>query len=450
MKEWLNLTINIPNGVSQILNTLTANSFESYIVGGCVRDALMGVVPHDWDITTNATPEQAISCFNGYRVIETGLQHGTVTIVIDDEQYEITTYRIDGEYLDNRHPSEVTFTTSLKDDLSRRDFTINAMAYSPADGLIDYFSGREDLNNKLVRCVGDPDHRFNEDALRIMRALRFASVLGFRIDSETSVSIRKNKDLLNNIAVERISVELCKLLCGVNVKDILIDYSDVISTFIPEISPMVDFEQHNPYHYLNVWEHTVQSIFEATEDIVIRLTMLFHDMGKPHCYTHDGNMGHFYGHPQISFDMCFEILKRLKFDNGTIDTVRELVLYHDAEIQPRNKHVKKWLFKIGEERFRQLLRVKYADIIAQDISCRDERLDNLKAVEGCLECVIEQQQCFSLKDLKVNGRDIIAVGVPQGVQVGIVLNKLMDMVINEEIENDYDMLIGKVAEFINV
>lgn len=425
-----------------IIKTLEQNGFEAYVVGGCVRDSLIGLNPNDWDICTSAKPEQTKECFQEYHIIETGMQHGTITIMIDHEPYEVTTYRIDGEYLDNRHPNEVQFVNSLKEDLARRDFTINAMAYNPKDELIDYFGGQLDLQNKVIQCVGNSDARFNEDALRIMRALRFASTYDFKIDDATKLSVHQFKSLLTNIAVERINSELCKLLCGSGVKYILTHYHDVIGVFIPEILAMAGFEQNNPHHMYNVWEHTVNAIYHASSDMIVRLTVLFHDIGKPHCYTQDEQgIGHFYGHGQISSDMSYDIMKRLKFDNDTVNQVKELVLYHDADIQPRNKHIKRWLNKIGEERLRQLIEVKIADISAQSRLEREERLLTLSKMKMCIDEVISQQQCFCLKDLAINGRDLIEIGIHQGTQIGVILYKLMDLVIEEQINNEKDELI---------
>lgn len=440
------MQMHIPYPVLQILQTLNQSSYEAYLVGGCVRDALMGAIPHDWDITTNATPEQVIHCFHRYRVVETGLQHGTVTVVIDHASYEITTYRCDGEYLDHRRPSKVTFTTSLQEDLCRRDFTINAMAYHPEDGLIDPFHGQQDLHDRLVRCVGEPDVRFGEDALRIMRALRFAAVLGFAIEDRTGVSMIKNRDRMHQIAAERIHVELCKLICGQNADDVLRRYADLFCVIVPEITPMIGFAQAHPYHHLDLWEHTIHSISHAPNDVCVRLALLFHDIGKLHCYTFDGSTAHFYGHAQVSAEMCSAILKRLKLDSATIRVVQTLVFYHDADLQPQSKCVKRWLFKIGEERFQQLLQVQYADIMAQHALYRDVRLKKLQDITQCMQLILAQQQCFHIKDLNITGKDILSLGIPQGRRVGMILHQLMDMVIDEEIENNYDKLLEKAVQ----
>ena len=443
------MTINIPSEVQFIINTLEESGYEAYVVGGCVRDAVLGVEPKDWDICTSALPQQTINCFEGQRIIETGLQHGTVTLLLNHTSFEITTFRVDGIYSDNRRPDKVDFVNDIKEDLLRRDFTINAMAYNPTVGLVDFFGGLNDINGKIIRCVGDADKRFQEDALRVMRALRFASVLYFSIDENTSQAIHRNKSLLKNIAVERIAVELNKLIIGRNVSDVLLQYHSVLTEFIPEIKNMVGFNQNNPYHHLDVWEHTVTSIAKATVNHVIRLSMLFHDIAKPLCYTEDERGGHFYGHPKVCSDMAKEILQRLKYDNDTIDAVTQLVLYHDAEIHPRKKHIKRWLNKIGELRLRQLLEIKFADANAQSPEFNQKKIDLLNAVAPVINEIMKQQQCFSLKDLAINGKDIIAAGVSEGVKVGVILNHLMDMVIDEQVENDKSKLLDVVNKLVH-
>ena len=411
-------------------------------MGGCVRDSLLGKEPKDWDICTSALPEKTQKIFSGHHIIETGLQHGTITLMLNHKPFEITTYRVDGVYSDNRRPDKVEFVSSLKEDLSRRDFTINAMAYNPEKNIADFFGGVTDLQNKIIRCVGDADRRFGEDALRIMRALRFSSTLDFSISEDTSKAIFRNKELLKNISVERISVELNKLLTGINPADVLDFYTEIITVIIPEIKDTVGFKQNNKWHYLDVWQHTLKSVISAPNDIILRLVMLFHDIGKPCCYTEDNEKnGHFYRHPQVSHDMAKIILKHLKYDNATIDNVLKLILYHDAEIKPQNKSIKRWLKKIGEEKLRQLLDVKRADNKAQNLKLTEEQLKILDRIEIMLNEIILQNQCFSLKDLKVNGRDLIDFGIPEGVSIGLILNQLVDMVIDELIENDREKLL---------
>ena len=439
------MNINIPDDVNCIINKLEEHGYEAYAVGGCVRDILMGRSPKDWDVCTSALPEQMTEVFKGKRIIETGLKHGTITLMIDKNPYEITTYRVDGKYSDNRRPDNVKFVNVLKRDLARRDFTINAMAFNPKTGLVDYYNGQQDLINKKIKCVGNPDKRFREDALRIMRAIRFASELEFTIETDTLESIYNNQPLLRNIAAERTAIEINKLLLGNKPGTTMFQYYRVLGEIIPEILPMVGFEQNTPYHCYDVFTHSLQSVDNSPTDIKIRLTMLFHDIGKPHCYTEDENgVGHFYGHPAISVKLAEKILKRLKYDNDTIQTVSELILYHDADIRASHKNIRKWLNRIGEERYRQLLQVKTADCMAQTYDLREKRRTDIENIIFELDEVIAQQQCFSLKNLAVNGRDLVSSGIPEGVIIGKILNKLLDLVINEEVENNKDQLIDKI------
>lgn len=442
------MNIKIPDEAQFIISTLEANGYEAYVVGGCVRDSLMDNEPKDWDICTPAIPEQTMKCFEGYHIVETGLQHGTITLVLNHKPFEITTYRIDGTYSDNRHPDKVEFVSDLKEDLSRRDFTINAMAYNPRNGIADFFGGVKDLNDGIIRCVGEADKRFHEDSLRIMRALRFASVLGFSIDKDTSKAMNDNRKLLGNIAVERIATELNKLILGDDVSGILLRHLPVISEVIPELIPTIGFEQNSPYHCYDVINHTLFSVDAAPRNNSIRLTMLFHDIAKPKCYTDVEGVGHFYGHPQASSDMAKEILQRLKYDNATIETVTQLILYHDADIQPRRKHIKRWLNKIGEVRLRQLIEVKKSDAMAQIAEHCVKKLALLNDVLEVLDEVIAQQQCFSLKDLAVNGRDLITAGFNQGEEIGKILNTLLNLVIEEKIDNDKELLLKYAKEGI--
>lgn len=437
------MDINIPEQVDYIINTLEQCGYEAYIVGGCVRDSLLGKEPHDYDITTNALPEQTMSCFTSFNIIETGIKHGTITIIIDDQPFEITTYRVDGEYSDNRHPNEVKFVSNLKDDLSRRDFTINAMAYNTSKGLVDYFEGQKDLKNGKVKCVGDANKRFQEDALRIMRALRFVSTLNFSIEENTSKAIYDNKDLLKNISVERISSELNKLIVAENATEIMLSYTFIFEVFIPEIKNMIGFEQHNKYHYLDVWKHTLCAINNSPKEVILRLALLFHDIAKPLCYTIEeyDDVYHFNGHPQISSDMSIEILKRLKYDNDTINKVSKLIFYHDAEILPKRQVIKRWLNKVGYDMFYDLIKIKRADINAQSYEYKNKRLVDLDKILIIVNEIKEEQQCFSLKDLMINGKDLMNIGIKEGKEIGNILNKLLQLVINEDIPNDKEKLL---------
>lgn len=354
--------IALPCGASAILHALQSHGFEAYVVGGCVRDSLLGITPKDWDICTSATPQQVKEIFASHRIIETGVQHGTVTIVMQDGQYEVTTFRTDGSYSDHRRPDTVSFTGSISEDLSRRDFTMNAIAYN-GSGLLDFYNGLSDLQSVTISCVGSADARFKEDALRMMRALRFSSVYGFFIEPATAAAIHKNKDLLRLIAAERINGELCKLLCGKNALTVLLEYSDVLAVIIPELAPCIGFDQNNRYHQYTVYDHMMHAVANCkTDSLPVRLALFLHDIGKPLCYTEDENGGHFHGHAVPSRDIAKTILERLRFDTKTKNEVLELILYHDALIEPTPKTVRRWLNKVGEERLRQLLLVREADI----------------------------------------------------------------------------------------
>ena len=436
------MIIKLPDEVQYIIDTLETAGFEAYAVGGCIRDSLMGKEPHDWDICTSALPEQTMGCFTGQNIIETGLKHGTITVILNHKPFEITTYRVDGKYTDNRRPDTVKFVNVLKRDLARRDFTISAMAYNSKAGIVDYYGGQQDISERKIKCVGNPNKRFQEDALRILRALRFASVLGFTVEGNTASAMHDNRKLLNNIAAERITDELSKLIIGDNMHELLSAHISVLTEIIPELEQSIGFEHNNPCHCYDFLTHVLLSLDAAPKDPAIRLTMLLHDIGKPSCYTEsDDGVGHFHGHSQASSDMANEILSRLKYDNDTSKMVTQLILYHDADIEPIQKHIKRWLNRIGEERLRQLLMVKRADAMAKSDKHLQSKLDMLDAIPPLIDEIIAQQQCFLLKDLAVNGRDLIEAGVPQGEKIGTILNRLLEMVINEEVENDKTALI---------
>ena len=442
------MIIELPSEAKHIIDTLGESGYEAFAVGGCVRDSLIGKPPKDWDVCTPALPEQTKKCFAGQRIVETGLKHGTVTLVLNQKPFEITTYRIDGDYSDNRRPDKVEFVKSLKEDLSRRDFTINAMAYSPKSGMVDFFGGEEDLKHGVIRCVGDAGKRFSEDALRIMRALRFAAVLGFSIETGTAEAMRESRGLLKNISVERIAAELSKLVTGAGAGRIMTEHMPVVAEIIPELAPAIGFEQNSPFHCYDVLTHIMKSVDSAPSDLHLRLTMLFHDIGKPARYSERDGTGHFYGHPQLSTDMAKGILTRLKYDNNTIDAVTQLILYHDADILPKKKHIKRWLNRIGEERLRQLIEVKRADAAAQSERYYEGKTAILDAALQAMDEIIGQRECFALKDLAVNGRDLIEAGVPEGRLIGATLNRLMDMVIDEEAPNDRAVLL-EIARGLN-
>lgn len=437
------MNICLPKEVEEILNLLNKNGYEAYIVGGCVRDSILNRSPHDWDICTSAKPTEIIDLFKDYRVIETGLQHGTVTVMINHIPFEITTYRIDGVYSDNRKPDSVEFTTDIKEDLSRRDFTINAMAYNPEKGLIDPFNGMYDIDMKLVRCVGDAEQRFQEDALRILRAMRFSIQLGFRIVDKTYYPMIENKSLINNVSAERINAELVKMLSA---NKAVLNYfnrcRDIIGEFIPEFIPCFDFSQNNKYHEFDVYNHILHAVDSYTgDDIIVKLSLIFHDIGKPDCYSEDENGGHFIGHGMVSSDKVNEILKRLRFDNETVKSVTELVLYHDSTIEPTNKTIKRWLNKIGEKQFRRLLEIRTADMLAHSSVNRESRLDKQKQLYELLDVIVAEEQCFNLKDLAVGGKDLMDIGYKQGKQLGAALQGLLDCVLENEVENEKEKLL---------
>ena len=435
--------INIPADANELIHTLQNNGHSAYIVGGCVRDSILGRTPHDYDICTSATPSEMLEIFKDKKIIETGLQHGTVTVVVNGEPYECTTFRIDGIYSDNRRPDVVTFTDKLVEDLRRRDFTINAMAYNDEEGLIDPFNGMEDIKYKKINCVGFAEDRFGEDALRILRAIRFAAQLEFTIMPGTDWEIHKQYKNLENISIERINSEFCKIASSDDFCVELLLYKDVFSLFIPELKDMFDFLQNNPWHIWDVFGHTIHAIeYCDSDDLVVRLAVFFHDFGKPHSYQ-DGEDGirHFKGHGKVSADMTDSIMKRLRFDNETRNNVVELVSYHDATFEVGKKYVKRWLNKIGEKQFRRLLQVKKADNKAQNLELSSDRIKELSEIEALIDEVLQEDECFSLKDLAVNGKDLIGVGYTSGKELGNTLNKLLQLVIDGDCPNEKEKLL---------
>ena len=440
-------SIDVPKRVSYIIERLISAGYSAYAVGGCVRDSIMGKVPSDWDICTSALPQQTLEVLGKPNLVENGMKHGTVTVRYDDENYEITTFRSDGVYDDNRHPRQVSFVSDLREDLARRDLTINALAYNQRDGLVDLFGGAEDIEKGIIRCVGNPDERFSEDGLRIMRTLRFASVLGFDIDEETALSVHKNAHLLKNISAERIASEFNKLLMGKNAERVLSEYYDVIAVFIPELLPMVGFEQKTPHHVYDVWEHTVKVISFSPEDRILRLTAFFHDIGKPECFTvsPDGT-GHFHGHPDVSERIAADVLRRLKYDNKTINTVCLLVRLHDKRPPAEPKYVRRFLSELGEELFPELLKLKRADAMGQSEFRRKEKLEYISELRRLYDEELKKGSAYSLGMLRINGRDIMSLGVRDGRQVGMILRKMLDFVIDGELENDRERLLACAKE----
>ena len=439
------MDFDIPSGAAHILQSLTAAGYEAYFVGGCVRDLLRGVPPHDWDICTSARPEETASCFAGSRVINTGIRHGTVTVLMDGEPYEITTYRAEGPYSDSRRPDFVRFVSDLREDLARRDFTINAIALGLDGTLRDPFGGADDIKAGLIRCVGEPARRFQEDGLRLMRALRFAAVFGCDIEDFTARAIHDHRAVLDRVAAERIQVELCKLLTGQNAGDVLREFPDVICQFWPELGPLTTLTQNNPWHCWDGWEHTLHALEAAPNHAVARLTMLLHDIGKPQCKSTDENgIDHFYGHPTVSAQMAEQMLRKLKFDRAAMKQVVTLVELHDTPLPRDNRGIRRWLSRLGPEMFFRLLEVKRADMLAHTPEKAAGELAELAKIRAGAKQIVAEGQCFSLKDLAVNGRDVIAAGAVPGPAVGRILDRLLEQVLNGELPNRREVLLEQI------
>ena len=443
------IRIFIPVKAQAIMDTLTAAGYEAYVVGGCVRDSILGREPQDWDITTSAKPEQVKALFP--RTIDTGLQHGTVTVMQDREGFEVTTYRIDGKYEDSRYPCEVIFTPDLEEDLKRRDFTINAMAYSEKAGLVDLFGGMEDMRRGIVRCVGDPLERFGEDALRILRAVRFSAQLGYDIDGDTKEGIRKLAPSLQKISAERIQAELVKLITSDHPDDLRTAWKlGVTKVFFPEFDVAMETEQNHPHHRYTVGEHTLQSLKYVKPEKKLRLAMLLHDIGKPCTLERDEDgVTHFHGHPAVGEKIAEDFLRRLKFDNDTIHEVCKLVLYHDYGngVEPDMRSVRRAVNRIGEDAFPALFEIKRADVLAQSDYMRQEKLELIHRWQELYRRVREQNQCISLKDLAVNGSDLIHAGWKPGKELGMVLQKLLDLVLEEPRCNTAEILLAEAEKY---
>lgn len=440
-------TLALPPQVTAALSRLTAAGYEAYTVGGCVRDAMRGKSPHDWDCTTSARPDEIARCFADFHVIETGMQHGTVTVVIDGMPLEITTYRIDGVYADHRRPDSVTFTSSLTDDLARRDFTVNAMAYHPDAGLQDPFHGADDLHAGILRCVGNPDDRFEEDGLRILRAMRFSSVLDFPIAEETAASVHKKKALLRHISAERIFAEMQKLLCGDGCARVLTDFSDVLFEILPELKPMLHFDQRNPHHDYDVYTHTLKTVAACPPEPMLRWAALLHDAGKPHTFTEDERGGHFYGHAQISEEIARRALHKLKSDRRTLDTVCKLVKVHDAVWEPNEKLLRRAVCRYGYDFTVQLVLLHRADVSAQAACHRESRVADADRILQMLDALKQAEACLSLKTLAINGGDLIRIGIPQGREIGQCLQYLLSQVVDGALPNDRDALLDAAAAY---
>ncbi len=433
----------LPDNIEFVLTRLEEAGHDAYLVGGCVRDALTGRTVSDYDIATSALPSEVERVFADQRVIETGIKHGTVTVLSDGEPVEITTFRTDGDYIDSRHPESVSFTRNIEDDLARRDFTVNSIAMGKNGIFVDPYGGREDIERRIIRCTGDPDKRFDEDALRIIRALRFSSVLGFEIEPGTAGAIHRKRALLCKISVERVFAELKKLLCGKDVFRVLIDYSDVICTLIPEMEPCVGFDQRSSYHIYDVYTHIAKTVEAIEPDETLRLTMLFHDIGKPYSYQlkADGEHYSFHKHPLVSADIARKRLASMHSDGRTARLVPLLCELHDRTVAPTKKSVKKLLKILSYEEFVMFCKVQKADAVSHAPGAASARAETADAIEAIAREITEAGECVSLKDLAVNGDDLIALGF-SGREIGEALNGLLDLVIEEQLPNEKERLIN--------
>lgn len=433
--------IDLPKQVEWIIHKIEEHGFEAYAVGGCIRDSILGRIPNDWDITTSAKPEKIKQIFK--KTIDTGIQHGTVTVMVEKEGYEITTYRIDGEYEDNRHPKEVNFTSDLLEDLKRRDFTINAMAYNDKNGLVDAFEGLKDIQNKVIRCVGDPIERFSEDALRMMRAVRFSAQLGYSIDENTKKAINTLADRISYVSAERIQVELVKLLTSDHPDYLRVAYeTGITKRILEEFDICMQTPQNNKHHRYDVGEHILHSMCACECEKNIRLAMLFHDIGKPQTLQIDKDgVTHNYGHAKVGYEMTKKILKRLRFDNDTMQKVSQLVLYHDMNIENTDKSVRKAVSKVGKDLFWDLLKVKKADIAAQSDYKLEEKREHIFHIEECFRNILERKDPISLKDLAVSGKDLLEAGVNPGKEVGEKLEYLLQHVLSAPEDNQKEILL---------
>mgnify|MGYP005762098331 CR=1 FL=1 len=440
----------IPEDAGFIISHLENKGFPSYVVGGFVRDNILGIEPHDCDIATAAHPDQVAECFKDQKILETGIQHGTVTVIMNRQQYEVTTFREDGKYSDGRHPDQVRFVSGIEEDLARRDFTINAMAYSSKYGLVDPYGGIEDCENRIIRCVGSPEDRFEEDSLRILRAIRFAAQFKFSIERQTESAMLAKVNNLGRVSKERIASEFCKILDSDIPSEYLDHYRDIFKYVIPEFKDLMGFNQKNPYHIYDVWDHTMVALTKAsseTKDRVVRLAVLFHDIGKPRCYTEDDTgRGHFYGHAVVGAVVTENVLRSLRLDNKTINEVSSLVKAHDSMLEPKKRSVLRWLNRIGEEQFRRILIIRKADISAQNPEFMQDRMEEIEKTQRILDEVLAEKKCFAIKDLAVNGNDIMRLGVPQGENVGKILQHLLKCVIDGNVENNLVDLLSEAQQ----
>lgn len=441
--------MNIPSDVKDIMKTLNDNDKECFLVGGCVRDSLYGRVPNDYDIATNALPEEVMSIFK--KAIPTGIQHGTVTVILNDNSYEITTYRIDGEYINNRKPENVEFVSDIKFDLSRRDFTINSFAYNDNDGLIDYFNGLSDLKNKIIRCVGDPDKRFTEDALRMLRAIRFSAQLNFKIEHNTLESIKRNSELIKNISVERIATEINKcLLCDVPSRAfLLLEETGLLKYIFPDLQRCVNFNQHTKYHDKDVFMHTMGVLDKVEPKLYLRLAALFHDISKPECFfIGKDDAGHFYGHDKKGATKVTSILRKYHYDNETIKNVHTLVKEHmNVLLTPTDASLKRLINRTSKDLIFDLLNLMNGDIM----SCSPEYAvpENVEVMKSRIIEILDSNQPLNNNDLKINGNDLIKeLNLKPGKQIGEILKYLLDKTLIDPSLNTKDTLLNLAVNYI--
>lgn len=438
----------IPEQIAEILAKLENAGFEAYVVGGCVRDEIMGKTAHDYDITSSAEPQETERVFAECRVVETGIKHGTVIVLYKGLSVEITTFRVDGDYPDGRHPSNVAFSKSIKDDLARRDFTINAIAYSPKRGLIDPFGGESDIRAQIIRCVGEPEKRFSEDALRVLRALRFSAELGFSIEDNTSRALFAKKETLEKVSKERTFSELKRLLCGENVKNVLIDYREIFAEIIPKLKNVFDYEQNSRYHNSTLYVHTARAVAAAPKSAEMRLAMLLHDIGKPFCRTTDENgEGHYYGHAAKSAEIAERILRELKCDNALRMRVCEIIKYHDIPVELSERIIRKRLARYGEELFCKIMQAHIADDSAKQDFCLERTKAEREAI-AIAERISSEKPCLSLRELAISGKDL-ADFVPPSPIMGEILRKLLEEVVDGTLANDRETLLSHARDMLN-
>jgi tRNA nucleotidyltransferase (CCA-adding enzyme) len=434
----------LPSDVKYILNMIENSGHSAYVVGGCVRDSLLGKPISDWDIATSASPDETLVAFSKHPTIDIGRQHGTIVVVINERSYDITTFRKDSNYINNRHPGKVEFISCIDDDLKRRDFTINAIAYNETCGLYDQHDGVGDLKNKIIRCIGSADERFREDALRILRAARFASTCSFKIEAETARAMRENKHLLKNISRERIASELNKSLLGDDIYDVFTEHFCIISEILPELIPLYNYSQNHMRCDYDTLAHTLKAIEFAPKDCTIRLALLLHDIARPQCDIEHETTGHIQRFGERSSVMARSILSNLKYAKDITDAVVQLIYYHDADLIASPKSIKRWLNKIDIESFYRLLEVKRAVVMAQSQEDKSKSLSEVAEVRILLDKILQNEECYAVRDLKISGTDLIEIGIPKGRRIGETLNKLVELVINNELENDYESLIKYV------